>query len=928
MIDHLFTQPTLGSAFISLNLIFIPISLSSQSLPDDEAHQRPIPTRQIDFDREISPILSQHCIECHGPDKGAQEAKLRLDLESSAKQPASSGNTPIASGKPEESELLRRIKSTDPNDRMPPPDSGSKLTNSQIDLLSQWISEGANYTGHWAYQPYDKPPLPDIRQVNWPRQPLDYFILSKLESEGITPNSQTTKSQWIRRVYFDLIGLPPSPHEIEAFLADPSLGAYGKVADHLLASPRYGERWGRHWLDVARYGDSNGGDENHAYPHAYHFRNYVINAFNAGMPYDSFISEQLAGDLLPPSKDGERQLDRLKATGFLAIGTKILAEQDPVKKQADAVDEQIDTVSKALLGITVACARCHDHKFDPIPTKDYYAFAGIFHSTKTGNTPLKTSKFLRKEALYQKKITELERELQQIEETWKSRQHSAPFREREAESFDRGNVQTDLENYGKEIGIISDPGSQENFAEYDLTTETAQRVALEIRYAAEKPRPGKIHLNGEIIADSAFSSITGGWGPDKQAWHLEAILTLPIGKHIIRLESNPMMVHIDRFRLIEITTDSDSNADINRLIALRQQRTTLLAQRPVPEQTMTVNEGDVHHVKIHIRGDHNSLGEEAPRGFLTEIGPPNTHSIPIDQSGRRQLSEWLTAPENPLTARVFVNRVWRWHFGKGLVESTENFGTRGSRPSHPELLNYLAKTFIENDWSIKALHRAIVLSSTYQLSSQVENPDALKADPSNGLYWKRDIRRLEAEAFRDSLLALSGRLNSEIGGSPMNVKSQDPSPQDLVKNREIYEKSSRRSVYLPVVRSNVYDFLTLLDFPNAASPVGNRSTTTVPTQALLMMNHDFVQRESERILAEITDQFPSRENASDHSSLVHRLYLHLLGRAPNNDEMQFANDFISSFSKTLEAKQLDQGTPALSAFCHTLLMSNEFSYIW
>ena len=924
IIDQLFTRLAFRATFLLLYLIFIPISLHSQSLPNDEVHQRPIPTRQVDFDREISPILTQHCIECHGPDQGAREAKLRLDLETTAKQPASSGKVPIVSGKPDESEILRRIKSIDPNDRMPPPDSGSKLTKSQIDLLSQWISEGANYTGHWAYQPYDKPRLPSIRQVNWPQQPIDYFILSKLEVEGITPNPQATKSEWIRRVYFDLIGLPPSPHEIKTFLTDHSPSSYQKVVDHLLASPRYGERWGRHWLDVARYGDSNGGDENHAYPHAYHFRNYVINAFNAGMPFDRFISEQLAGDLLSPSKDRERQLDRLKATGFLAIGTKILAEQDPIKKQADAVDEQIDTVSKALLGITVACARCHDHKFDPIPTKDYYAFAGIFHSTKTENTPLKTSEFLEKEALYKKKLTEFEMELERFEEAWRTRHPLSTFREREAESFDRGNVQIDLENYGKEIGIISDPGSQENFAEYDLTTKETHRVAMEIRYAAEKSRPGKILLNGEVVADAAFATSTGGWGPDKQVWHLEAVFTLPIGKHIIRLESNPMMVHIDRFRLIEITTDPSSSEDINKLISLRQQRTKVLEQRPIPEKTMTVSEGDVHHVKVHIRGDHNSLGEEAPRGFLTEIGPPNTHTIPVDQSGRKQLSEWLIAPENPLTARVFVNRVWRWHFGKGLVESTENFGTRGSRPSHMKLLNYLAKAFIEKEWSIKALHRAIVLSSTYQLSAQNENQNALKADPSNRLYWKRDIRRLEAEAFRDSLLALSGRLNSEIGGSPMNVKSQDPSPQDLVKNRGIYEESSRRSVYLPVVRSNVYDFLTLLDFPNAASPVGNRSTTTVPTQALLMMNHDFVQRESERILTELIDRFPS----GDSSSLVRSLYLQLLGRAPNSIEMQFASEFISSFSQTVETEQLDQETPALSAFCHTLLMSNEFSYIW
>ena len=918
-------RTTISAALVSTLLYTVPhLSADSAAPPNDLAHQRPIPTRRIDYSEEISPLFSQYCLECHGPDKAAREGKFRLDLEKSAKGEASSGNRPIIPGNPQESELIKRIQSNDSRHRMPPEDAVLQLSPAQIELISQWISEGADYQGHWAYQPIQRPLPPQISDKQWPQQPLDSFILARLEKVGLSPSPAATKTEWLRRVYFDLTGLPPRTETIDAFVSDTSPSAYDRVVDRLLSSPRYGERWGRHWLDVARYGDSNGGDENHAFPHAYHYRNYVIDAFNSSKPFHTFLTEQLAGDLLNASPRLHENLERLKATGFLAIGTKILAEQDPVKKQADAVDELIDTVSKAVLGITIACARCHDHKFDPIPTKDYYAFAGIFHSSEIGNRPLRTQAFLKRESEFQHRLAQTEEQLKQAEQAWQSTQSLPPFRSIQAENFTLGNVQIDRENYGLGIGIISDPGTQKNHVEYTFNTKQPRHLAIEIRYAAANARPGTILIDGETVTSNAFSTATGGWQPENQAWHLEGVFKIGTGQHTLRFESEPMMVHIDQFRLIDLPPDSNQERTISTLRSLRKQRDALQAKAPKPEETMAVSDKDVKNVKIHIRGDHNSLGKEVPRGFLSEIGPPGDRAIPSESSGRKELAQWLTAKENPLTARVFVNRVWRWHFGRGIVETPDNFGTRGSRPTHPQLLDHLASEFVRNNWSVKNLHRTIVLSSTYQLSSRTTNSEAINADPGNRLYWKSELRRLEAEAFRDSLLFLSGRLSTEIGGGPMNVKSQDPSPKDLVKNREIYEQSDRRSVYLPVVRSNVYDFLTLLDFPNAATPVGSRSTTTVPTQALLLMNHDFVREEAKRILELLRQKNPT----SPRKNRIVQLYRHLLGRLPEASELTGAEAFLANYGSTLTENQEESPQDSMAALCHTILMSNEFAYLW
>ncbi len=890
--------------------------------PNDKVHQAPIPTRPVDFDREISPLFSQFCLECHGPDAAARVGGFRLDVRESATTPAKSGRHPIVPGSLDQSEILQRIQSSDPDDRMPPPETDSALSARQIERLKKWVEEGAPYQGHWAFQPIAKVALPAVEAPAHIRQPLDTFIVAQQEAAGIHPNPPASRRVLIRRLYFDLIGLPPSPEVIEQFVNNPSPAAYEKHVDTLLASPRYGERWGRHWLDVARYGDSNGGDENHAYPHAYHYRNYVIEAFNRATPYDQFLQEQLAGDLLAGEEDRPNALRHLKATGFLAIGTKILAEQDPVKKRADTIDEQIDTFGRAVLGLTIACARCHDHKFDPIPTTDYYALAGIFHSTAIDTYPLETDAFRAAQRQHESRAAELHAKLNTLEARWDQLRNVTESQDIEAETFTAGNVQIDRDNFGPAIGIISDPGGQKNFAEYVIEFPHTGSYALELRYAAQEARPGKIRLNNEILTEEAFSQVTGGWHPDDQQWVIECVFDAQAGSGTLRLESEPTMVHIDRLRLVPLKDGSSAQKVVSELQTQRKALQAHHASAPKPDRTMAVQEGEIQNTAVHRRGSHNDLGAVVPRGALSNIGNDQP-AIPPKSSGRLELARWLTHPKHPLTARVIANRIWRWHFGRGLVTTTDNFGTRGTRPTHPKLLDHLAQYLMDHQWSLKALHRTIVLSATYRLSSDSASPSGREKDPTNRLYWRRDRERLDAEAFRDALVYLAGRLDTTLGGGEMNVKSQDPSPEDLRKNQATYESSPRRSVYLPVVRSNTYDLLTLLDFPNAASPVGSRPTTTVATQALLLMNHQHIQDEAARIVDRHQRELGLREVAE----VVPRLYTELFGRPPTDAEKAKAHQFIAAYQATLDTPAPRARQAALQAFCHTLVLSNEFAYV-
>ncbi len=744
---------------------------------------------------------------------------------------------------------------------------------------------------HWAFQPLLPATLPKVDHQEWVQNDLDRFTLAHSEGESIASIPRADRRTLIRRAYFDLIGLPPAPAEIEAFLRDQSPSSWEKVIDHLLASPHYGERWGRHWLDLARYGDSNGGDENHAYPFAWRYRNWVISAFNRDLPYNQFVREQLSGDLMDQERAGS-----IAATGFLAIGTKILAEKDPVKKRADIVDEQIDTMGRVFLALSLGCARCHDHKFDPVSERDYYALAGIFHSTQIEDRELRTPDSAAARKARHERTEDLKRKIELQKQALEALRNQKGAIEWEAEDFARGNIIVDRDNYGAGIGIISDPGAQRNYVEYDIDIPRQGTYQLSLRYAAASSRPGRVLIDGSVELKDAISQVTGGWMPSDQSWHAEGLLLLQMGKQILRLESEPMMSHLDKLKLIPVQNPEQATTLLKKIEGLQTEVSALqTGKKEELPKVMAVRDGKIADSRINVRGNPHELGDVVPRGFLTSVGAPRRPGKITNQSGRLELAEWMTSPAHPLTARVMVNRVWHWLFGKGLVSTPDNFGTTGNTPENQPLLDYLTHYFLQSGWSLKKLHRHIMLSNTYQIS---------------GGQGGRGLRRMEAEVFRDAVLAVSGSLVREAPtGPPPKVKAQDPSPADIVKNRKIYEDAQHRSIYLPVVRSHVYDFLSLLDFPNPTAPTGRRGSSTVATQALLMLNSSFLINQSAVIARQI----------QSHEDPLHELYLRLFSRPVTREERGEAQVFLREAG--------NNGPQAWALLCHTLLISNEFLYL-
>ena len=776
------------------------------------------------FERKIRPLLAERCYECHSAAAKKHKGGLSLDTREGLLKGGDTGPS-LLPGDPEKSRLIEAVRYRNRDLQMPPK---SPLSAEQVRDLEKWVKLGApdprvevavqaaekraltveEGRQFWSFQPLKSPPLPRGGH------PIDAFITAKLAERKLTAAAAADKRTLLRRATFDLAGLPPTPQEIDAFLADKSPEAFTKVVDRLLASPAYGERWGRHWLDVARYADSNGLDENVAHGNAWRYRDYVVNSFNADKPYDRFVREQVAGDLLASETLAHRH-EQLTALGFLSMGPKLLAEPDKVKLEMDLIDEQIETLGRAFLGMTFGCARCHDHKFDPVPTADYYALAAIFKSTRTMDD-LKTI---------------------------------AKWHEPEiATAEERAAVAAHQKQIAEQKAAITNLVSTAN---QSLVTEKGLK---------EAPKNAESQYSPQTVAE---------------------------------------------------------------LKRLRETLAKLEQTAPEIPSTMGVTDSTnvVKRLPVHIRGSHLSLGQPVPRGFPQVMQFAGLAAeLPEKQSGRLELAHWLASPRHPLTARVMVNRIWRWHFGQGLVTSPDNFGLLGDRPSHAELLDWLAGRFIAEGWSVKAMHRLIMSSAAYQRATKPDTTSRRPAaDPENHYLAHFPIRRLEAEEIRDAVLFVSGSLDRTMGGKTIPVKNREFFFNHTSKDATSYD-SPRRALYLPVVRNNVYDLFEQFDFPDPAVPNGNRNATIVAPQALLMLNSELVTRAAEQFAAGLLS------TAGDDARRIELAYLKAYGRPPWAKELARAKRFLAEF-KPVTPPTSGQAPPAWTVLCQTLLAANEFIYL-
>jgi hypothetical protein len=754
---------------------FVYIALSA-ALPCAPAARAVEPTpREIEFfEKSVRPVLAEKCFSCHGPQK--QRGGLRLDGRDIMLKGGDSGPA-VVPGQPDQSLLIRAIR-WDGDLKMPPK---GRLSPEQVDTLAAWVRAGTSWPAggpsavaatidevrrtHWAFRPVAKPSVPAVRAVGWVRTPVDAFVLAGLEAKALAPAAPADRRTLIRRLTFDLIGLPPSPEEVQAFEADPSHDAYEKLVDHLLASPHYGERWGRHWLDVARYADTKGYvfTEERRFPYSYTYRDWVIRALNDDMPYDRFLLQQIAADLLPLGEDKRP----LAALGFLTLGRRFL------NNKHDIIDDRIDVTMRGLQALTVACARCHDHKFDPIPTADYYSLYGVFASAaEPKEQPL----------------------------------------------------------LGMKAGT-----PQERAFEAELAKRSDAAEAYRQSHAAELAS-GNVKARDELAAlhNKVKQWQVSGPGSPPRAMALED-LPNPVNPHIL------------------------------------------------------------------LRGNPGAAGPAVPRQFLEVLAGKERKPF-RKGSGRLELAQAIASSDNPLTARVMVNRIWMHHFGAGLVRTPGDFGTRGEPPTHPGLLDWLAAAFVENNWSVKKLHKVILLSNAYRQSS-VASAGTVEADPENRLASRMNRRRLEFEPLRDALLLVADHLDDKAGGPPVELTTTP--------------YARRRTVYGFIDRQNLPGLFRTFDFASPDATTPKRHATTVPQQALFLMNGPFAQAQARLFAArkDVKDQ-------PDDAARIQRMYWVAYGRPAEQAEVTLGLTFLEA-ARTHGAQEL----PPWDQYAQVLLMANEFAMV-
>jgi hypothetical protein len=783
------------------------------------------------FEAQVLPILQAQCVDCHGG------SKIKSGLRLTSREALLKGGTrgpAVSLTNPEESLLLQAINHEDLE--MPP---RGKLPRTQIEILSRWVKMGAPWSSRassfarhgpppvddqarafWSFRPVVRPQPPAVERPGWVKTPIDAFVLARLESSGLRPAPPTGKTSLLRRVTYDLTGLPPTPAEVDAFLGDDSPDAYEKVVDRFLASPHYGERWGRHWLDLVRYAETNGYEFDAAKPSVWRYREYVIKSLNDDKPYDHFVREQLAGDELEPVTT-----DGIIATGYYRLGPWDGGAPDRLQATYDELDDIVGTTGQVFLGLTVNCARCHDHKIDPFPTADYYRLLAFFQGVR----------------------------------------RYAP----------RGSLRP-----------IATPDDPQNDSDARSRARTAE-------------------LKAQINA------IEDALAPALEAGELDDFMYEPNRPEIVRKH---VPLHVSR-------------NDFERYQSLQRQVAALESARP---QALCVTETGPNPAETYVflRGNPRSQGNKVEPGFpsvLATAAPVLPKPSPgASTSGRRKvLADWIGSPDNPLTARVVVNRVWQHHFGRGIVRTSSDFGYRGAPPTHPELLDWLASELVARGWSLKALHRLIVISSTYQMSSRPD-PGALAKDPENDTFWRFDLRRLSAEEVRDSVLAVSGNLDrSRVGGPSIYPRIQrevlsGQSRPGVGWRQSTPDEQARRSVYVHVKRSLIVPILATFDAADTDSSCPVRFTTTQPTQALGMLNDEFLQEQARLFASDV-----AREAGDDPVAQARLVLRRVTQREPSPSEIKRGVAFMARFG----ARNLSAPRDALKSFCLLALNLNEFVYL-
>jgi len=778
--------------------------------------------QEVSFATDIQPLLARKCYACHGPD--LQEGGLRFDDRATLIAEADSGEIPLVPHDIDASEILRRVTSEDESERMPP--EGKPLGASEVEALSAWISAGAEYTPHWSFQPVHRSDLPEVIDQHWSNQPLDRFVLAKLEAAGLTPVPTAAPAELIRRVYLDITGLPPSPETVQELAADWSEQTYVQLVDRLLADPAFGDRWARTWLDVVRYAETNSFERDNPKPNAWKYRDYVIRAFNSDKPYDEFVREQIAGDELD-----EVTADSLTATGYFRLGIWDDEPADPLQARFDEYDDLVTTTSQGFLGLTLNCARCHDHKIDPLKQKDYYSLVA----------------FLRDVTSY----------------------------------ADRGD------------------GSTNN--QLHLNPELARK------HATLEARQRELRDTTQRLEQTAIEKMPA---PDQRA--TEGSGRSKVLREKLRDFLDPAVW--DEYQTLK--------RELRKLNEERQ-------QLPPRETVLGLAKLDPHPPQTHVllRGSPHNPGEAVTPSFpkLLGGGVPNLPEPAADahSAGRRRvLADWIASKDNWMTARVIVNRIWLNYFGRGIVPSPNNFGLMGEVPTHPELLDYLASDLMEQDWSLKSLHRQLLLSSTYRLSTQITELAAAK-DPSNSLLWRQNLRRLSAEQVRDSVLAVTGQLNEQQFGDVFyptlsaEVLASQSQPGKGWGNSSPADQA-RRSIYIHVKRSLPVPLLSAFDFPETDITCEARFLTTQPGQALTMLNSDWMQEQAAALLKRV-----QREVGDDLTAQAARCLELALCKPANADDVAELVDLVQRLSQHAE---LDDAARR-HAMCLVTLNLNHFLYI-